>query len=73
MTKSIHPSLKIVTYKMLSGETRQILSTYHASEMQLDIDPSAHPAWIGTSQSSAALNKKASLFGDLDFMGSIKS
>jgi large subunit ribosomal protein L31 len=51
MKKSIHPDYHMITVKMTDGSTFQVRSTWgkEGDQMSLDIDPLAHPAWIGGS------------------------
>ena len=52
MKKEIHPDYHVIDVKMTDGTTVQMRSTYGAEgdTLQLDIDPSAHPAWTGGNQ-----------------------
>jgi ribosomal protein L31 len=66
-SSSLHPKLRVITYVTVSGEERQILSTYGHDRLQLDIDPSVHPAWVGH-QAGTLKRKDKVLFGDVNFM-----
>ncbi len=52
MKKEIHPDYHVIDVKMTDGTSVQMRSTYGAEgdSLQLDIDPSAHPAWTGGNQ-----------------------
>ncbi|MCF2904843.1 50S ribosomal protein L31 [Octadecabacter sp. CECT 8868] len=49
MKKDIHPDYHIVEVKLTDGTAYQMKSTWGAEgdSMQLDIDPTVHPAWTG--------------------------
>ena len=49
MKKNIHPDYHSITVQMTDGSTFQTRSTYGAAgdTLQLDIDPTVHPAWTG--------------------------
>ncbi len=49
MKKDIHPDYHFIDVKLLSGEIVKMRSTYgkDGDTLNLDIDPSAHPAWTG--------------------------
>ena len=49
MKKNIHPEYHVITVKMTDGSTFETRSTYGAEgdTLNLDIDPTAHPAWTG--------------------------
>ena len=49
MKKDIHPDYHLIDVKMTDGSVVQMRSTYgeEGASLQLDIDPSAHPAWTG--------------------------
>ncbi|MHA3978001.1 50S ribosomal protein L31 [Halovulum sp. GXIMD14794] len=51
MKKDLHPEYHVIDVKMTDGTTIQMRSTYGAEgdSLQLDIDPSSHPAWTGGS------------------------
>lgn len=49
MKKDIHPDYHIIDVKMTDGTVFQTRSTYGAEgeSLNLDIDPTVHPAWTG--------------------------
>ncbi|MBU2994275.1 50S ribosomal protein L31 [Octadecabacter sp. 1_MG-2023] len=49
MKKDIHPDYHIVEVKLTDGTPYQMKTTWGAEgdSMQLDIDPTVHPAWTG--------------------------
>ena len=49
MKKNIHPDYHMITVQLTDGSTYQTRSTYgkEGDVLQLDIDPSVHPAWTG--------------------------
>ncbi|QPH52888.1 50S ribosomal protein L31 [Pontivivens ytuae] len=49
MKKDIHPDYHVIDVKMTDGTIVQMRSTYgsEGAQLNLDIDPSAHPAWTG--------------------------
>ncbi len=49
MKKSIHPDYHTITVQMTDGSTFQTRSTWgkEGDTLQLDIDPTVHPAWTG--------------------------
>lgn len=49
MKKDIHPDYHDITVAMTNGTTYKTRSTYGKAGdvLQLDIDPSTHPAWTG--------------------------
>ena len=52
MKKDIHPDYHMITVKLTDGTTYQTRSTYQSagSVLNLEIDPSSHPAWTGGGQ-----------------------
>lgn len=67
---TLHPDLKMLKIIDTSGAEWEILSTYNAEVMKLEIDKYTHPAW--TKDSGYIMNKKGSAvskfqdaFGDL--------
>ena len=58
MKANIHPDYHEITVKMVNGETFKTQSTYGKAGdvLQLDIDPTTHPAWTG---GTAQINQKA--------------
>lgn len=57
MKPKIHPDYHEITVKLPNGESFKTRSTYgkKGDTLQLDIDPSTHPAWTG---GAAQLNKR---------------
>jgi large subunit ribosomal protein L31 len=49
MKKDIHPDYHMITVTMTDGTSYQTRSTYgkEGAMLQLDIDPTTHPAWTG--------------------------
>ncbi len=49
MKKDIHPDYHMITVKMTDGTEFQTRSTWgkEGDTINLDIDPSSHPAWTG--------------------------
>ncbi|AGI66360.1 50S ribosomal protein L31 [Octadecabacter antarcticus 307] len=49
MRKDIHPEYHTIEVKMTDGTAYEMKSTWgkEGDSMQLDIDPSVHPAWTG--------------------------
>ena len=49
MRKDIHPDYHVVDVKLVDGTVVQMRSTYgsEGASINLDIDPSVHPAWTG--------------------------
>jgi len=52
MKQGIHPDYHVITVQMTDGTTYQTRSTWGAEgdTLQLDIDPTVHPAWTGGKQ-----------------------
>ena len=52
MKQGTHPDYHFITVKMTDGSTYQTRSTWgkEGDTMNLDIDPSTHPAWTGGNQ-----------------------
>ena len=52
MKTDIHPDYHMITVQLTDGSTFQTRSTWgkEGDTLQLDIDPSAHPAWTGGNQ-----------------------
>ena len=49
MKPDIHPEYKEITIVRPNGTTFMTRSTYSKSDrMQLDVDPTTHPAWTGS-------------------------
>lgn len=49
MKKDLHPEYHSIDVKMTDGTVLKMKSTWGAEgdTMQLDVDPSTHPAWTG--------------------------
>ena len=49
MKKDIHPDYHVVEVKLTDGTAYQMKSTWgkEGDSLQLDIDPTVHPAWTG--------------------------
>ncbi len=52
MKADIHPSYHFIEVKLTDGTTYRTRSTYgeEGATLQLDVDPSTHPAWTGGAQ-----------------------
>lgn len=52
MKSGIHPDYHVITVKMTDGTEVQMRSAWGAEgeTLQLEVDPSSHPAWTGGSQ-----------------------
>lgn len=52
MKKDVHPDYHKIRVIMTNGTEFETYSTYgeEGSKLQLDIDPTTHPAWTGGSQ-----------------------
>lgn len=52
MKKDIHPEYHMITVTMTDGTSFQTRSTYgqEGATLNLDIDPTSHPAWTGGPQ-----------------------
>ncbi|HEY9058754.1 MAG TPA: 50S ribosomal protein L31 [Aurantimonas sp.] len=52
MKKDIHPDYHAITVVMTNGTEYQTRSTWGSDgdKMNLDIDPTSHPAWTGGNQ-----------------------
>src|SRR5471032_996374 len=52
MKQDTHPDYHFITVVMTDGSTYQTRSTYgkEGATLNLDIDPSTHPAWTGGNQ-----------------------
>ena len=49
MKSGIHPDYHMIKVQLTNGEVYETRSTYgkEGDTLQLDIDPSVHPAWTG--------------------------
>ncbi len=52
MKADIHPNYHFIEVKLTDGTSYRTRSTYGAEgqTLQLDVDPTTHPAWTGGSQ-----------------------
>jgi large subunit ribosomal protein L31 len=52
MKADIHPNYHFIEVKLTDGTTYRTRSTYgeEGATLQLDVDPTTHPAWTGGSQ-----------------------
>jgi large subunit ribosomal protein L31 len=52
MKSDIHPNYHFIEVKMTDGTSYRTRSTYgeEGQTLQLDVDPTTHPAWTGGSQ-----------------------
>ena len=52
MKEKIHPDYHTITVVMTDGTSYETRSTYGAAgdKLNLDIDPTSHPAWTGGNQ-----------------------
>ena len=59
-----HPDYHLITVKMTDGTEYQTRSTWgkEGDTMNLDIDPSTHPAWTGGNQSMLDRGGRVSKF-----------
>ncbi len=71
MQKDIHPDYHKITVKMTNGDELEMQSTYgsEGDTLQLDIDPTVHPAWTGGGthlmDTGGRVSKFKKKFGDL--------
>ena len=75
MKKDIHPDYHTITVLMTDGSSFQTKSTWgkEGDTMTLDVDPCAHPAWVG---GGVVVNENVSKvadfnnkYGGLSFIG----
>ncbi|MGF1456397.1 MAG: 50S ribosomal protein L31 [Alphaproteobacteria bacterium] len=73
MKKDTHPDYHMITVVMTDGTTFQTRSTYGSAgdSLQLDIDPTSHPAWTGGQQTLLDRGGRVSRFKD-KFKGFVK-
>ncbi len=66
MKKDIHPDYHMITVTLPDGSSFQTRSTYgkEGDTLQLDIDPSSHPAWTGGQQTLLDRGGRVSRFKD---------
>ncbi len=74
MKQDIHPDYHFITVVMTNGDKYQTRSTYQkeGATLNLDIDPSTHPAWTGGNQTLLDRGGRVSRFNS-KFAGFIKS
>ncbi len=71
MKKDIHPDYHFITVVMTDGTEYKTRSTYgkEGDRLQLDIDPTTHPAWTGGNtqilDKGGRVSKFSKKFGDL--------
>ena len=71
MKQDTHPDYHTITVVMTDGTEYETRSTYgsEGDKLQLDIDPSTHPAWTGGNQTlldrGGRLSRFTSRYGDL--------
>lgn len=64
MKKDIHPKYKDLKIK-IGKDSFDTMSTYHGSEILMDVDFRTHPAWTGGGVNTAnSSNKNISTFND---------
>ena len=73
MKADTHPDYHFITVTLTNGETYQTRSTYgkEGDTLNLDIDPSTHPAWTGGNQQMLDRGGRVSRF-NTKFGGFIK-
>jgi len=66
MQKDIHPEYHVINVTMTNGTTFQTRSTWgkEGDTLNLDIDPSTHPAWTGGDQKLMDRGGRVSRFKD---------
>lgn len=64
MKENTHPDYHAITVVMTDGTTYETRSTYGAAgdKLNLDIDPSTHPAWTGGHQNLVDRGGRVSKF-----------
>ena len=73
MKAKIHPDYHSITVVMTNGTEYQTRSTYgrEGDKLNLDIDPTSHPAWTGGEQKmldrGGRVSRFNSRFGNLPF------
>ncbi len=73
MKKDTHPDYHMITVVLTDGTSFKTRSTYgsEGDSLQLDIDPSTHPAWTGGQQTLLDRGGRVSRFKD-KFKGFVK-
>jgi len=66
MKSDIHPNYHMITVTMTDGTSYQTRSTYgkEGDNLQLDIDPTTHPAWTGVTGNLLDRGGRVSRFKD---------
>ncbi|GJL98164.1 MAG: 50S ribosomal protein L31 [Hyphobacterium sp.] len=66
MQKDIHPEYHVINVTMTNGTTFQTRSTWgkEGDTLNLDIDPTTHPAWTGGDQKLMDRGGRVSRFKD---------
>lgn len=66
MKKDIHPEYHVINVVMTDGTTFQTKSTWgkEGDTLNLDIDPTSHPAWTGGNQQLLDRGGRVSRFKD---------
>jgi large subunit ribosomal protein L31 len=66
MQKDIHPEYHMINVTMTNGTTFQTRSTWgkEGDTLNLDIDPTTHPAWTGGDQKLMDRGGRVSRFKD---------
>jgi|TARA_R100001143_G_C3244992_1_gene80895 large subunit ribosomal protein L31 len=66
MQKDIHPDYHMINVTMTNGTTFQTRSTWgkEGDTLNLDIDPTTHPAWTGGDQKLMDRGGRVSRFKD---------
>jgi len=74
MKQDAHPDYHFITVVMTNGTKYQTRSTYQkeGAVLNLDIDPSTHPAWTGGNQTLLDRGGRVSRFNS-KFAGFMKS
>lgn len=74
MKKDIHPDYHTIKVVMTDGTTYETRSTYGepGATLNLDIDPTTHPAWTGGDQRLMDRGGRVSRFNN-KFKGFVKS
>ena len=72
MKKDLHPEYHKIIIKSPNGDSFESASTWgsEGETLQLDVDPSTHPAWnggTGALKKTGQMEKFASKFGGMDF------
>lgn len=66
MKNDIHPDYHMITVTLTNGTSFQTRSTYgkEGDNLQLDIDPTTHPAWTGVTGNLLDRGGRVSRFKD---------